>query len=414
MKDWLEENLKRLNLVESMEQPDGFTRLGYTESETEAIRVFEKLATDLGLTLRHDAAGNVIARWDGSIPDLPAVSVGSHLDTVASGGGYDGVAGVLCGLGAVKLLQDAGFKPTHPIEVICFRSEESSRFGISTIGSKAMAGLLDLEIGSVKDSEGTTIQEAVEKMGLDWGQFPNAERSRQEIKSFVELHIEQGQILEESGKDFGVVQGIACPIRLKVQAVGQAGHTGTTPMNRRQDALVAVSPLISFVSETAKELSEAGEVPVVATVGTIEAKPNVMTVIPGVVEVGIDIRSVADSLKNEVAERIRRKCEELEKQFQVKFSVSTLVHNPSVLLDPGVQKKLDKAGEDAGFTGMRMNSGAGHDVMNMAAKWPSGLIFIPCKAGLSHHPDEYTTVDDLKMGTEVLASYLRQESGCNE
>ena len=411
MKRWLEENLKKLNLVESMNQPDGFTRLGYTEAESDAIQVFEKIATDLGLTLRHDAAGNVTARWEGSQPEEPAVAVGSHLDTVASGGGYDGVAGVLCGLGAVKLLRDEGFEPRHPIEVICFRSEESSRFGISTIGSKAMAGLLDLEIGSVTDAEGISIQEAVADMGLDWSQFPKAERPAQDIKSFVELHIEQGMILEENGKNFGVVEGIACPIRLKVQAAGMAGHTGTTPMHRRQDALVAVSSLILFVSETARELSEQNPIPVVATVGMIEVKPNVMTVIPGSVEVGIDIRSVDDSLKKEVAQRIRQKCEELEKATQVQFLVQTLVNNPSVILDSGVQKKLAKAGENTGFSGMKLNSGAGHDVMNMAAKWPSGLIFIPCKEGLSHHPDEFATADDLKMGTEILASYLKQEAG---
>jgi hydantoinase/carbamoylase family amidase len=412
MKGWLENNLKAFNLVETMKQPEGFTRLGYTDEETAAVEAFKKAAEQLDLKIREDQAGNIIARWQSNESSgHPAVTTGSHLDTVSNGGGYDGAAGVLCGLGAVKFLKDKGFKPTYPIEVICFRSEESARFGISTIGSKAMSGLLDKANGSTKDDQGISIKEAVESSGFNWEMITEAERPQTDIKSFVELHIEQGMQIEDSGRDFGIVDGVACPIRLKVMIEGKAGHTGTTPMDKRKDALVIASPLIQSIYEKAKILSVEREHPVVATVSTFQLHPNVMNVIPSKVELGIDIRSVDDNLKAEVEEFIRKKCYEIEAEHHVTISVDTLVNNPSVLLDTEIQKKLLDVGEQSGYTSLRMNSGAGHDVMNMAKKWPSGLLFIPCKEGLSHHPDEHATLEDLDMGVQLLARFLESEAG---
>jgi hydantoinase/carbamoylase family amidase len=411
LKEWINQTLPELNLVDTMIQPDGFTRLGYTIEENQSIEVFENIAEALGLDIRNDSAGNVIARWEGESAALPAVAVGSHLDTVVNGGGYDGVAGVLCALGAIKHLKDQGFQPKHPIEVINFRSEESSRFGISTIGSKAMSGLLDLEIGSVKDGQGTTIKEAVDDLGFHWEQFLQAERKHDEIKSFVELHIEQGTIIEENRKSYGVVRGVACPIRLSVNVTGKAGHTGTTPMGKRQDALVAIAPLITFVSETALSLSQTNPIPVVATVSKIDAKPNSMTIIPSNVDIGIDIRSVDDNLKREVEQTIRRKCMELEELYHVTIQIDKLVDNPSIILDSKLQDQLKKTGEMLELTSLVMDSGAGHDVMNMANKWPSGLLFIPCKDGISHNPDEFASLEDLEIGVKLLASHLKQEAG---
>ncbi|EDL66373.1 M20 family metallo-hydrolase [Bacillus sp. SG-1] len=409
---WLDETLKAFNLTETMKRAEGFTRLGYTEEEDRSIEVFKATAEELGLTIIEDQAGNIIARWEPeNRSGLPAVATGSHLDTVSMGGGYDGAAGVLCSLGAVKKLKEEGFQPKHPIEVICFRSEESARFGISTIGSKAMSGLINKEIGSVEDEEGTTIREAVEKTGFKWGEITGAERESSEIKSFVELHIEQGTQIEDHQKQYGVVHGVACPIRLKVKIEGKAGHTGTTPMGNRKDALVAAAPLISDIEVRATQMSNESEQPIVATVSTIHLQPNVMNVIPSLVELGIDIRSVDDGLKSSFEEMVKEKCKEIEQQYNVKIVIDTLVNNPSVSLDSEVQEKLLQVGDNEGYSSLVMNSGAGHDVMNMAKKWPSGLIFIPCKEGLSHHPDEYATLEDLKMGVELLAGYLKLEAG---
>lgn len=410
MNEWLDKYLKALNLTDSMNQAEGFCRLGYTGEEWRAIDVFVSIAEDIGLKVRRDEAGNAIARWE-SENSSPAVATGSHVDTVKGGGGYDGVAGVLCGLAAVKKLKEEGFEPASPIEVICFASEESSRFGVSTIGSKAMSGLLNKsEVEDVTDEDGITIRQAVEGMGLSWEAIEKAERPESALKSFIELHIEQGTRIEDAGADFGAVTAVACPIRLKVIINGQMGHTGTTPMGKRKDAFVAAAPLVSFISETALSLSDSNAVPIVATASTFELKPNAMNVIPGTVELGVDIRSVDDSLKKEMEELIREKCLQLSESFGVKIEVKTLVHNPSVQLDEAVMRKLQQSGESLGYKVLVLESGAGHDVMNMAAKWPSGLLFIPCKNGLSHHPEEFASIEDLRMGTEIIAQYLKNET----
>ncbi|UTR11846.1 M20 family metallo-hydrolase [Evansella sp. LMS18] len=413
MKEWLEETLKKLNLTDSMIQKDGFTRLGYSEDELKSMDVFKQISGELGLTVRTDEAGNVIARWEEGpqASDLPAVTLGSHVDTVKHGGGYDGVAGVLCALGAVKKLKDEGYKPAYPVEVICFASEESSRFGVSTIGSKAMAGILDTnQLANIADENGVTIKEAVESTGLDWSAIGQAERETDEIKSFAELHIEQGTVIENAGAQFGAVSAVACPIRLKLIINGKMGHTGTTPMGMRQDALAAAAPVISFVAEEGARLSRESEDRLVATVSTISAVPNAMNVIPGIVELGIDIRSVNDSLKENMAKLISDKVVSVEKEYTVSIEVEELVNNPSVTLDKNLMESLGQLGEQEGYQSHEMISGAGHDVMNMAKKWPSGLVFIPCRDGLSHHPEEHASLEDLEMGTNILAAYIKNEA----
>ncbi|MGP4079285.1 M20 family metallo-hydrolase [Pseudalkalibacillus sp. R45] len=408
---WLIKTLKQLNLTDNMKQKEGFSRLGYSKEEWESIAVFEKKAEEIGLDVRRDEAGNCIARWNGGEGDKPAVGIGSHLDTVKNGGGYDGVAGVLCSLAAVKSLKEEGFQPNSPIEVICFASEESSRFGVSTVGSKAMSGLLKpQQLEPIEDDDGITIKEAVENRGLSWEQLPGAERKKEELRQFVELHIEQGTRIEDAGKSFGVATAIACPTRLKIDIIGKSSHTGTTPMAKRQDALVAAAPIISFISERAGQLSEENDVPVVATTSMADVSPNKMTSIPGRVELGVDIRSVSDELKRGLAEEIETELEKLAKAYQVDITLRRLVDDNSVFLDEKVAETLKETGEQLGFDCLVMESGAGHDVMNMASRWPTGLIFIPCRDGLSHHPDEHASENDLQMGVEILKQYLKNET----
>lgn len=410
---WLEDNLLALNLTDSMDVTEGFSRLSFSQEEKQAHQQFNQIAQELGLEIYRDEAGNQWGVWEVA-DDQPTVVVGSHLDTVYNGGGYDGVAGVLTGLAAVKKLKEDGFQPMKNIAVVCFVSEESARFGVSTIGSKAIAGMLDKDkIASIEDNHGVTFKEAVESFGVHWDSLENAKVPVEKIASFIELHIEQGSVLEESGVSIGVVNGIACPVRLKVKVKGMANHTGTTPMDRRKDALVASSPLIHFVNESALEINQKNKVPLVATVSTVKLKPNAMNVIPGEVEWGIDIRSVDDECKRNFADTIRDYCQELAKKQDVTIDVTTLVDNDSVLLDKIVQQKLQSACESAGLSFISMNSGAGHDAMNMATRWPSGLIFIPCRNGVSHHPNEHAELEDLVKGTTVIANYLQTEAGAN-
>ncbi len=412
--EWLFDHLKKLNVTEEIPKKQGFTRLSFTDEEWQARQVFIETAKSLKLDVREDAVGNVIARWNATDAhkDAPAFAIGSHLDTVVSGGGYDGVAGVLCGLGAIKVLQDEHFQPKHPIEIISFVSEESARFAISTLGSKAMTGLLDLEdIANMTDKNSVTIKEAIESRGLVFEDIVHAERSAEEFISFVELHIEQGTRIETAEADYGAVTAIACPIRLKVTVEGMAGHTGTTPMRQRQDAFVAAAPLIPFVSEYATELSDENEVPLVATVSTAQVYPNAMNVIPGKVEFGIDIRSVDDQLKEKMKQAIEEKCQQIEEASGVTITIQTLVNNPSVKLHKEVHQQLVDAGKRANLKSFTLESGAGHDVMNMAHKCPAGLVFIRCKDGISHHPAEYASVEDLQIGVDVLTAYLLQQNG---
>ncbi|MGA9289321.1 MAG: M20 family metallo-hydrolase [Anaerobacillus sp.] len=410
LRSWLEQRLLDLNHTETMDQPNGFTRLCFTKQEREAMYQFIAIADELGLYTYEDQAGNQWAVWQVN-DESPTVAVGSHLDTVSNGGGYDGVAGVLSGLAAVKDLKDNGFQPERNIAVICFVSEESARFGVSTIGSKAITGKLDKEeTGRVTDRNGVTIKEAVKEFGVNWDTIEEAELPVETLASFLELHIEQGTQVQEHYADVGIVNGVACPVRLQVNVKGMANHTGTTPMHNRQDALVAISPLVQFVSERASEISETSQQPLVATVSTIDLKPNVMNVIPGEVELGIDIRSVDDGLKREFAEEIKAYCRSVAAKKQIDITVSTLVDNDSVLLDHEMQQQLADVCDELSLDKLLMNSGAGHDVMNMAAKWPSGLIFIPCKDGISHHPDEFASIEDIAKGVRVISLFLQKET----
>lgn len=410
MHNWLVEQLQRMNLSDVLVQPQGFTREGYTAEETEAIEVFKAIALELGLDVSEDAAGNAVARWDVA-SGLSAVATGSHLDTVPNGGAFDGGAGVVCGLGAIKMLKEADFQPKRPIEIICFRSEESSRFGVSTIGSKAMSGILDPSIGSLEDQHGVTLAQAVESQGFSWQDLVDAKRAKHELACFVELHIEQGMHIVNHEKDYGVVKGVACPVRLAVTFNGKAGHTGTTPMDKRQDALAAAAPFISFVQETALQMNDAYGKSLVATVSTLTASPNSMNVIPQTVTAGVDIRSVDDQLKQKMTDAIQNEVQRIEEMTGVKIEIEVLVDNPSVLLDDDIAQQLINVGDHEAYLAHRMDSGAGHDVMNMAQTWPSGLLFIPCKDGLSHHPDEFASVEDLKMGVELLSRFLMEAAG---
>jgi hydantoinase/carbamoylase family amidase len=413
MEQWLGKQLKLLNLTDELNLPQGFTRLGYSEEEAQAMEVFKTLAKQLGLDVKRDQAGNMIARWNpvDQMETIPALAFGSHLDTVKNGGAFDGAAGIVCALGAVKQLMEEGFQPDLPIEVICFISEESSRFGISTLGSKAMSGSINQnELGNIKDKNGLSIKEAVESRGLEWQDIHRAERDSTEIKAYVELHIEQGMRIEHAGAEFGAVTAVACPIRLKIKIEGKTGHTGTALMSTRRDALVAAAPLITFISETAERLSQNHEYPIVATVSTLDLQPNSITAIPGSVELGIDIRSVDDGLKDRMVSLIREKCSSISDEIHVKMKINTLVSNASVFLCNDLQQQLKEVGESLGYKGLDLESGAGHDVMNMSKKWPSGLLFIKCKDGVSHHPDEYASIEDLCLGVKIRVEYIKKEA----
>lgn len=406
MLDWLEEKWKILNPESTRDGSGGFTRLGFSKEEQLSINSFIHVAKDLGLTIKYDEIGNVSAIWVGIHENLPHIVIGSHLDTVKNGGGYDGVAGILAGLGVVKKLKSLNYRPYRSVEIICFISEESSRFGISTIGSKAIAGKLNMKkIKDLSDFNGITIQEALDYQKVRLTEIWKTERKKSDIHSFVELHIEQGTVLEDSNYSIGIVTGISGSFRYKIHIKGRANHSGATPMNNRRDALAKSGIIINFIERLGKNKAKNDQF--VATVTTADVFPNVMNVIPDSVTLGVDIRSIDDNLKIESAKEIKEFCKKVKNNDDVEIEIENISSEKAVFLDEKVKLNLTKATKMSNQNSMNIVSGAGHDTMNMASKWPSGMIFIPCQNGVSHHPKEFAEISDIYNGIKVLINYIK-------
>ncbi|GAK08452.1 Zn-dependent hydrolase [Geomicrobium sp. JCM 19038] len=383
-------------------------RLAYTEDERRAHHTFSELAVSLGMTVRTDAVGNTIARLKGSDDTQPVVAIGSHLDTVRNGGQFDGTAGIVAGLEVVALFNEHRIQPHHPIELIAFASEESSRFGVATLGSKAMIGEFPIDkMSTLTDQDGVSLAEALRQCKLNPEVVEKACRSKTDIKSFFELHIEQGPELESLDVPVGIVNGIAAPTRLKLTFQGQANHTGTTSMMRRKDALVAASEMILFVEDAAK-LEAINKT--VATVGICEVTPASMNVIPGEVTLYVDIRSTSMVSKQRVHQQIRKKAYVIEQYRGVTCEIAVLSKEIPIVIERHIQERLQSACEEIDIHYENMPSGAGHDAMNMAKLWPTGMIFVPCKNGVSHDPTEYSTVEQIAAGTNVLITAIRREA----
>jgi N-carbamoyl-L-amino-acid hydrolase len=378
----------------------GITRLAYTKPHWELTQYFIKLCQEEGLEVRMDACGNVIGRRPGMENDLPAVACGSHLDTVCNGGKFDGVLGVAAGLEVIRSLNDQGITTKYPIEIIAFACEESSRFGVSTIGSKAMVGRLNKEsIAELKDRDGITLRQAFAECSLEFDQIDEAVRRPEEMRAFFELHIEQGPILEKEGKSIGIVTGIAAPTRFHFEILGKASHSGTTPMYTRKDALLGAAELNLCLEKAALSESVNGTV---ATMGSCVVSPGVMNVIPEHVELKLEVRGVSVSSKAKVIGELFENIEQIQKRRGLRITSKLLSDEKPVLLQSEIVESLTKKCEEKGIPYKQMVSGAGHDAMNMAQLCPTGLIFLPSKDGLSHHPDEYTSLDDIVIGIELL------------
>ncbi|MGY4688590.1 allantoate amidohydrolase [Salibacterium sp. K-3] len=399
----IDEWLDQLNQIGQSSVP-GLYRLAYSKEEQQAMDLFRGLCEKEGMSVREDAAGNLIARRDGTSP-LPAVAIGSHLDTVYAGGRFDGTLGVLAGLEVIHRLNEEDILTKHPLEIIVFRAEESSRFGTSTIGSKLMSGSADLkQLAALKDKDGISFPEAVEQAGFSFEQMAGAKRPETDLKTFLELHIEQGPVLENSRLPVGVVTGIAAPLRLRVHVEGKASHSGTTSMDMRKDALTGASELILELETDAQEEKEYNTV---ATVGRIEASPGAMNVIPGDCRFDVDIRSTEPDSRGRVYRQFIEAARRLEQKRGLSIQVETLAEETPVPLSPSIQEALTRTCRALDLDPVFLPSGAGHDVMNMAKKWPCGLLFVPSVDGLSHHPDEFTTLTDMVAAVDVLEHTVR-------
>jgi len=378
----------------------GITRVAYTNEEQACTHALMRLCKDAKLAVRLDAAGNLIARREGRNNELPPVVIGSHIDSVYQGGKYDGAVGVTAGLEIIRRLNEKGIVTEHPIELISFACEESSRFGLSTVGSKAMAGRFNRDkYRHLKDRDGITMEQAFSRCALDFNSIDQASRKGEQFRAFFEMHIEQGPVLENEKKKIGIVTGIAAPARYIVRIRGKASHSGTTPMNMRNDAFLGAAELALELEKAAMEelFHET-----VATVGVLDVQPGAMNVVPGEVEMKVDIRSTSSESRRRVVNHLLTSIKEVEKRRKLHIKAEEISMEDPVLLSPEIIQSLKQICEDQQLPYRFMQSGAGHDAMNMTEFGPVGLIFIPSKDGLSHHPNEHTDLDDILIGIDLL------------
>ncbi|WP_019154783.1 Zn-dependent hydrolase [Robertmurraya massiliosenegalensis] len=399
------QTLKTLNEFGVSE--DGISRLAYSCEEEKAKYYLIEQCTALGMKTRIDPAGNVISRLEGEDDSLPAVAIGSHLDTVYNGGKYDGTLGVVCGLEVIRAFMEEGIKTRHSIELIAFACEESARFNVSTIGSKAMIGDIKKDIFRIKDREGITLKEALKRQNLDEKELEKANRIQSELKSFFELHIEQGMKLIENKKNIGLVTGIAAPLRMGLKITGKSSHSGTTGMKERQDALLAASELSLLIEAAALKESE---YETVGTVGTMEVYPGAINVIPGLVKLKVDIRSSNISSRNRVVQALQKGISQMKDNRGVSVQIEWMMEESPVLMDKELLKNNVLICERLGLDYMFLSSGAGHDSMNMSKRWPTSLIFVPSVQGLSHHPDEFTELNDIEKGLSLLMEMTKEQA----
>lgn len=378
----------------------GITRIAYSNEEQTCTHAFMRMCKAENLEIRMDSCGNVIARREGKIEGLPPVAMGSHLDTVYQGGKYDGVLGVTAALEVIKRLNEKKIETNHPIEVISFACEESSRFGVSTVGSKAMTGLFEKDkYRHLKDKDGITLEDALSYCALDINGIDQASRVNEEFKAFFELHIEQGPVLVNNHKKIGIVTGIAAPVRLIVRITGKASHSGTTPMNMRKDALLGAAEIALELEKIAKAEEDFGTV---ATLGVMEVFNGAMNVVPGDVELKIDMRSTSLKSRQRVQDHLVQTIASIKENRKLEIESIEISSEEPVILSPEINNALEMVCNDKNIPYQLMQSGAGHDAMNMTRLCPVGLLFVPSVDGISHHPNEYTAIEDILIGIDVL------------
>lgn len=393
--------IQYLNTINTFgESEDGISRLAYSFEEKKAKDYIRTQCERMNFNVREDEAGNLIIRRQGLDPLLPVVSVGSHLDTVYNAGRYDGTIGVIAGLEILMILEEEQIQTLHPIELIIFACEESARFNVSTIGSKAMVGELDKEaLEKLKDRKNKSIIEAFSEQDLAFDKIDQAIRGKSEVKAFLELHVEQGNRLIEEKKIIGIVTGIAAPLRLSIAIEGMSAHSGTTAMVNRKDAFLAASEISLAVERAAKKEIDYDTV---ATVGVVEVLPGAMNVVPGKANLKIDIRSTDVNSRQRVLETIKTEISLVSELRKVNVVIEWSTEEQPVFMDQKLTEDIQSVCKEKNIPYLVMPSGAGHDSMYMAKRWPTALVFVPSVEGLSHHPDEYTDIQDILTGIMVL------------
>jgi N-carbamoyl-L-amino-acid hydrolase len=402
---------QRIMELSAIREPktEGWTRRAFTSAYNEGRKLVRHWMEEAGLRVTIDPAANLIGCLPGADESLPPVLVGSHTDTVLQGGRFDGVLGVAAGIEVARKLR--GVPLQRGLLVVDFTAEEPTEFGISTVGSRAFVGNLPSEVLVRQDTRGQTLSSALKSAGGEPTSLEGAAHNPGSVYAALELHIEQGPILEQKNKELGVVTGIVGIGRFKATARGRADHAGTTPMELRKDALTAMAEVVLSLERLCKErASWEGSSPLVGTVGKLTVIPNAPNVIPAWVEAYGEIRSLDVGTIDEIAQLWKLSIEEIQRRRGVAFSLEHLSTSSPVVVDKSMQDHLERVVSSVTPAWMKLPSGAGHDMNQMARIAPVGMLFVPCKEGRSHTPEEWCDPTAVEKGVEAL--YLAVKELC--
>ncbi|MFU0789149.1 M20 family metallo-hydrolase [Virgibacillus proomii] len=396
---------KRLNALANIGKTaeNGSNRSGYSEAEAHAQKLVASWMKQAGLNVREDGAGNIIGRLAGKEDTLPVIMSGSHVDSVPNGGHFDGTLGVIAALEVVEAWNTQGYQPIKPYEVVIFADEEGSRFNGGLNGSEAMVGNHVIERKKqLQDKDGLKFAEVLQMRGLSVESYQNAARDMKEIELFVELHIEQGKILEKENVPCGIVTGIAGPCWLEITFIGEAGHAGNTPMNDRKDALVAASELVWKVNQLPSQVSDSA----VATIGKQIVEPNGVNVIPGKVTLYVDIRDIYEKTRDELMELVKQLAGDIAAKHGMAVNIMEKTKVKPVPINNNIQDLLETAMKKHRIRPLRLPSGAGHDAMIIGEKVPIAMLFVKSRKGISHNPEEWSDLTDCVQAIQVLKTSI--------
>jgi ureidoglycolate amidohydrolase len=380
------------------------TRVLFSDRDLEARAWIERKCLDLGLQVRRDCVGNFFARWEGSEPALAAVATGSHIDAIPNAGRYDGVVGVLGALEAFRTLKARGFVPRRSLELVVFTAEEPTRFGLGCLGSRLLSGTLPIERAkSLREVDGEDLPTWLERMKWTKESLESVQLPKDFYRAFVELHIEQGPLLERGGIDLGIVEKIAAPSAFRFRLEGVGGHAGGVLMPDRHDALMGAAEIALLVEKAALK---SGSPDTVATVGVLRLEPNAINSIPFRVLMEVDLRDTDVEARGRALARIRKEATEIAERRGLSLTFESINLDPPAIAAPELVESLLKHAEQNGLTSRRMVSRAYHDSLFMAVICPTTMIFIPCRGGVSHRPDEYSSPEQITAGIATLAGAM--------
>ena len=383
--------------------PPAVTRIVFTPKDMEARAWLQAKFAQAGLVVRQDAIGNTFARWVGTDKSAPAVATGSHIDAIPNAGKYDGVVGVLGGLEAIRSLQQSGFRPRHSIELTVFTSEEPTRFGIGCLGSRMLSGALTAEMARrLKDSSGQSLEEIRQAAGMQ-SDLESVQLPVGYYSAFIELHIEQGPLLERERVPLGIVESIAAPASFQIVIEGAGGHAGGVLMADRRDALCAAADVILAIEKAAQS---SGSFNTVATVGICDVFPGAVNSIPSRVRITVDVRDVDLATRDRTIQVIQSEAYSVTEKRGVSGQFEVLNADAPASCSPVVKEALIQSCRKNDLSFQRIVSRAYHDSLFMSRITPTGMLFIPCRNGFSHHPDEFVLPEDIVRGTTVLAETL--------